>query len=393
MADPIDRDLIRSLFLKDIPLIDVRAPVEFSQGAFPKAVNLPLMDDDERHKVGLCYKQNGQEAAIKLGHKLVSGDTRQQRIAQWQAYIRKNPDAYLYCFRGGLRSRTTQQWLQESGVDLPLINGGYKAMRRVLLDELEQSVAEAKFVILGGRTGTGKTWLLKELSNAIDLEGLANHRGSSFGRFPDGQPGQIDFENNLSILLMKYRSRGIKKFWLEDESRLIGSIVLPQSLQDKMKQAPLIMLEEELSYRVNIILKDYVIDLETYYHGYFNSTLNSAYCENNNAENIKKTGAFESFSDYLLASLDRIQKRLGGERHQKIRCLLVKALEEHRHNYDTSQNEITHLDLHRQWIELLLVSYYDPMYDYQLEKKKNNILFQGNSHQIIANQKKILDLD
>ena len=376
MANPIDRDLIRSLFLNDVPLMDVRSPIEFSHGAFLNAINCPLMNDQERHKVGLRYKTSGQDAAIELGHQLVSGDIKQQRIARWRAFAEQHPDGYLYCFRGGLRSRTTQQWLTESGVDLPLVNGGYKAMRRVLLDELEQSITQSRLVILGGKTGTGKTWLLKELSHCVDLEGMAHHRGSSFGRFPDGQPSQIDFENRLSVTLMKYRNRGIGQFWLEDESHLIGSLSLPQSLQAKMKQSPLVMLEEDMSFRINVILKDYVIDLEQYYKNYYQSKGTFV---------TEEMDPFEKFAEYLLASLERVKKRLGGERYQKINQLMTQALEAHR----SSGN----IDLHRQWIESLLSDYYDPMYEYQLEKKQNRVVFRGNSHQILANQKKILDLD
>ncbi len=376
MSNPIDRDLIRSILLNDIPLMDVRAPVEFAQGAFPNAVNYPLMNDDERHEVGIRYKTDGQDAAIKLGNELVSGDIKEQRIAQWQAFAKEHPDGYLYCFRGGLRSRTTQQWLKESGVDLPLINGGYKAMRRFLLDELEQSINESKFVLLGGRTGTGKTWLLKELNGAIDLEGLAHHRGSSFGRFPDGQPSQIDFENNLAITLMKYRAHGMKTFWLEDEGRMIGRVSIPQSLQLKMKQSNLVVLEEELQYRINITLKDYVTDLEAYYQSYF---------ADQNDSQKQGEDAFNLFSNYLLDSLDRVQKRLGGERFKIINQQMHDALEVHK-----STGELT---LHRIWIESLLSLYYDPMYDYQLEKKPNKVIYRGNSHQILANQKKNLDLD
>jgi len=372
MSNPIDRNQIRSLFLNNTPLMDVRAPVEFSQGAFPRAVNHPLMNDQERHEVGLCYKRRGQDAAIELGNQLVSGEIKQKRIAQWKDYIRQYPNAYLYCFRGGLRSRTVQQWLHENDIDMPLINGGYKAMRRVLLDELEDAITASDFVILGGKTGTGKTWLLKELSQAIDLEQLAHHRGSSFGRFPDGQPSQIDFENSLSILLMKYRSQNMTRFWLEDESRLIGSRVLPQSLQEKMKQAPLVMLEEDISYRIGVTLKDYVIDLEVYYTNYYSQPDTEA-CVN----------PFTMFAEYLLASLDRIQKRLGGERYQKIRSLMSDALNEHQ-----STGEV---DAHRRWIELLLTSYYDPMYEYQLEKKQHQIIFCGNSHQILARQNNLLN--
>jgi len=373
MANPIDRDLIRSLFLNDVPLMDVRAPTEFAQGSFPNAINCPLMNDQERHEVGLRYKQNGQEAAIKLGHKLVSGDIKQQRIVQWQAFAEQHPDGYLYCFRGGLRSRTSQQWLKESGIELPLVNGGYKAMRRFLLDELEQSIAKSRFVILGGKTGTGKTWLLKELSHCVDLEGMANHRGSSFGRFPDGQPSQIDFENRLSITLMKYHHQGIETFWLEDESRLIGSLSIPQSLQAKMKQSALVMLEEEMPFRVNVILKDYVIDLEEYYRNFYQS------------KGVEVIEAFDKFADYLLASLERVKKRLGNERYEKINLQMKRALNEHKQSGN--------VDLHRQWIQSLLSDYYDPMYEYQLEKKQNRVIFRGNSHQILANQKKILDLE
>jgi tRNA 2-selenouridine synthase len=381
MSNPIDRDLIRSLFLHDIPLMDVRAPVEFAQGAFPCAVNHPLMNDSERHDVGLRYKQQGQDAAIKLGNKLVSGEIKEQRIAQWQAFAREHPDGYLYCFRGGLRSRTTQQWLKESGVDLPLVNGGYKAMRRVLIDELEQSIADSRFIILAGKTGTGKTWLLKELSGAIDLEGFAHHRGSSFGRFPDGQPSQINFENSLAIALMKNRSRGINQFWLEDEGRLIGSLSLPLSLQKKMKASPLVLLEEDLQYRINITLKDYVIDLEKYYRNYYKQRDMQA----SNDNTLESDEAFKQFSSYLLDSLARIKKRLGGERYQKVEQQMQDALQE--------QKNSGNIDLHRIWIESLLTSYYDPMYEYQLENKQQQFVFCGNSHQILANQKKILDLD
>ena len=129
------RDFAR-LFLDDVPLLDVRAPVEFNQGAFPLATNLPLLNDDERHRIGICYKEKGQAAAIELGHQLVGGDIRAARTHTWLDWCRQHPDGYLYCFRGGLRSQTVQQWLAEQGVQQPLVTGGYKAMRRFLLDTL-----------------------------------------------------------------------------------------------------------------------------------------------------------------------------------------------------------------------------------------------------------------
>ena len=111
-----------SLFLDATPLLDVRAPVEFARGAFPGATNLPLLNDAEREQVGTCYKQHGQQSAIELGEKLISGDLREQRIHHWLDFARQYPHGHLYCFRGGLRSRTTQRWLSEKGVDLSLIH-------------------------------------------------------------------------------------------------------------------------------------------------------------------------------------------------------------------------------------------------------------------------------
>lgn len=96
---------LHRLFVDDVPLMDMRAPVEFAKGAFPGVVNLPLMTDDERHKVGTCFKQQGQAAAIALGHQLVNGAVKQQRLEAWAAFAKAHPDGYLYCFRGGLRSQ------------------------------------------------------------------------------------------------------------------------------------------------------------------------------------------------------------------------------------------------------------------------------------------------
>jgi tRNA 2-selenouridine synthase len=193
-------DNYRELFLNDVPMMDARAPVEFLKGAFPGVVNLPLMTDTERQRVGTCYKQQGQEAAIALGYQLVSGATKDERIAAWAAFAQAHPQGYLYCFRGGLRSQITQQWLKsEAGIEYPRVIGGYKAMRSFLLDTTEQALAECGFQVLGGMTGTGKTDVLLQLSNSLDLEGHAHHRGSSFGRHVSPQPAQIDFENRLAI--------------------------------------------------------------------------------------------------------------------------------------------------------------------------------------------------
>ena len=122
------------------PLIDLRAPVEFAKGAMPAAINLPLMNDSERAAVGTCYKRDGAEAALRLGHKLVNGDTREQRIAAWVAAHKTAPQALLCCARGGQRSHIVQQWLRERQIDLPLVAGGYKALRQAAIEATQARI-------------------------------------------------------------------------------------------------------------------------------------------------------------------------------------------------------------------------------------------------------------
>jgi tRNA 2-selenouridine synthase len=184
------------LFLHDVPMMDVRAPVEFGQGAFPCAVNVPLLDDRQRELIGIEYKNAGQDAAIALGNRLATPEIRAQRIADWQAFAQAHPDGVLYCFRGGLRSRTTQQWLHDSG---------------------------------------------------------------AFGYTTSLQPPQIGFENALAVQLLKHAHRHPQQpLFLEDESRLIGRVALPPVLQEAMKAAPVIVLEAPLEQREERVVRDYI---------------------------------------------------------------------------------------------------------------------------------------
>ncbi|MDS9588947.1 MULTISPECIES: tRNA 2-selenouridine(34) synthase MnmH [unclassified Pseudomonas] len=348
----------RQLFLDDVPMMDMRAPVEFAKGAFPCAVNLPLMNDQERQKVGTCYKQKGQAEAIVLGHKLVSGEIKQARLEAWAKFAEDHPEGYLYCFRGGLRSHLVQKVLRdEKGIHYPLVEGGYKAMRHFLLETTQQAVAQCDFVIVGGLTGTGKTDVLHLLDNALDLEGYANHRGSSFGKRATAQPAQIDFENRLAIDVLKKRARGIEQFVLEDEGRIVGSCTVPLELYQGMQQYPLVWLEDSLANRVERILRDYVIDLS--------------------AEFVTLHGEEDGrrlFAETLLQSMGRIQKRLGGERHQRLSEILRQALDE--------QQRSGSVELHRVFIESLLSEYYDPMYAYQRAAKAERIEFAGDAVEV-----------
>ncbi len=335
-------------------LLDVRAPIEFSQGAFPHAVNLPLLNDDERHRVGICYKQNGQDKAVELGHKLVCGDTKQQRLEQWIAFTKRYDNAYLYCFRGGLRSKITQQWLHDAGIEIPRIDGGYKALRHFLVKQLERTDSQFDFNLLGGLTGCRKTQLIKELSNGIDLEGAANHRGSSFGAHASLPSSQINFENQLSIDLLNANKCEHNSITLEDESRFIGSVDIPKNIYTKMRTSPLVVVEATVEERLQQLLKEYVIDME------------KEFAEIGDDHEL----AFQHFSNYLCDSLLRIRKRLGMNHWQALDKSLQHALHQHKNNDDVSH--------HMQWLEPLLSEYYDPLYISQLDKRKEHIIFRGS---------------
>ncbi len=358
MPERPDTTDYRALFLSPTPMMDVRAPAEFRRGAFASALSLPLLSDDERTQVGICYKQRGQDAAITLGHQLVSGDLKALRLAQWKAFTEQHPQGYLYCFRGGLRSQTVRQWLREEGINYPLVTGGYKAMRQFLLEELQRTTASARFVLISGRTGTGKTRVITRLARGVDLEGLANHRGSSFGQMITAQPSQIDFENGITTSLMRLLAAGAEHIFLEDEGRLIGGLSLPGLLREKMAAAPIVVVEEPLESRIDVVIEDYVLDLGRRFSELF-------------GEDGPRLHAKRLQDDLL-----RIRKRLGGQQQQNASALMAVAFEQQREHAD--------LSAHRQWIALLLEKYYDPMYEYQLSKRGGKRLFSGDRQAVIA---------
>ena len=349
----------RHIFLNDVPMMDVRAPVEFEQGAFPGVLNRPLMDDHERQQVGTCYKQKGQDAAIALGHQLVSGAAKQERIQAWAQFAQANPQGVLYCFRGGLRSQITQQWLKtEAGIDYPRVLGGYKAMRTFLIETTQAAAAQCQFMVLSGLTGTGKTEVISQLANGLDLEGHANHRGSSFGSRVSSQPSQINFENQLAIDLLKKRSQGHGWFVLEDEGRHVGRCAVPLELRQRLEQVPIVCLEDPFEARVERILRDYVL----------------LQCADFVATYGDAVGA-AMFSARLQENLAKLAKRLGGDRYQALSANMQAAL--------ARQHSHGDLSLHRDWIAVLIRDYYDPMYVYQRQNRVHRIVFEGD-HQAVS---------
>lgn len=342
------------LFQQDVPLLDLRAPVEFAEGAFPTAVNLPLMTDEERAAVGTCYKQQGQAAAIALGHSLVNGAIKAQRLQAWRDFFDHHPHGVMYCFRGGMRSETVQQWLTEAGCHRPRVAGGYKALRQFLIQTLDRVATSWPLWLLTGMTGSGKTDLLAQLPAAVDLEGHARHRGSSFGALPEPQPGNIDFENGLAIELLKREAQGQRAWVLEDESRMIGTCCLPQSLYQVMEPAPLVVLEAPQEERVQRIVRQYVVELGERY-----------------ARTLPPDEAHRALADYLGLALQRISRRLGDLGYRRLNARLLAALDEQARSGDTSY--------HQSWITPLLSDYYDPLYLRHLQIRSERILFQGEA--------------
>jgi len=354
----IESDFHR-IVIEDIPLIDVRAGVEFKAGAFPGAVNLPILDDKERRLVGICYKEKGQDEAIKLGHQLVSGEKKQKRVAAWMDFIHSYPQAMIYCFRGGLRSQIAQQWLEEeTGISTQRLEGGYKALRNYCIKQLDPAQVSARPLIVGGRTGVGKTLLLHQLDNAIDLEAIANHRGSAFGRFLTPQPSQVDFENRLACALIKHGHQGHHSMVLEDEGSYIGSCSIPAKLVQYFNGHNLVLLQASLEQRVQVIFDEYVIRSQAAYEDIYGV----------------EEGMMRWLAD-MNQSVTRIKKRLGAGPMRRTRNLLESAWQK--------QLRTGNGDDHKCWIEILLGEYYDPMYDYQLRKKSDSIIFKGTTLEVL----------
>lgn len=236
--------------------MDVRSPGEFARGHIPGALNVPLFDDAERAVVGTLYKQHGRDAAVLeglriVGPKLVTMVERANELA---------PDRRIavHCWRGGERSGSVAWLLAKAGFsEVVSLKGGYKAFRNHVLESFH-SVPD--LLILGGYTGTGKTETLRHLSDLgeqmIDLEGLAHHKGSSFGMLGEKpQPTQEHFENLLWDALR--RVDRAKPLWLEDESRMIGKLLLPAPWHEAMLRATVVFADMPLHERVGRLVEDY----------------------------------------------------------------------------------------------------------------------------------------
>ena len=309
-------------FLKqslNYPVIDVRSPGEFDQGHIPGAVNIPLFDDAERAVVGTLYVQSGRSDAILKG--LDFALPKSEWYVETLRAISSSGRIFLHCWRGGLRSTLMAEVFSFAGYDVELLTGGYKAYRRFIREDLARP---AKIMVLGGNTGSGKTALLKLIASkgeqVVDLEGLACHKGSVFGAL--GQPAQPtneQFENNL---YSRWSALDFSKLvWMEDESRMIGKVTLPDPMVDHISNSPLIRVDLDAAIRIMRLVKEYA--------GYDKELLSNA--------------------------IKRIGERLGGTRTREA----ITAIESSR--FDE--------------VAAIALSYYDKAYLYSMKRRKNMTVY------------------
>jgi len=296
-----------------IPVVDVRSPGEYASGHIPGAVNIPLFDDIQRAEVGTLYKKEGSEKAVLRGIDLAAPQMAAKLILALD--LAKEKQLLVHCWRGGMRSEA-MAWLFSTGDIKPLVlGGGYKAYRNHILGDLGR---KRKLIILGGLTGSGKTGILKYMMSAgqqvTDLEGLASHRGSAFGAL--GQPPQPSTEHFANLLFDDLAGRSDDThIWLEDESRNIGTVFMPDSFFEQMQTAPVVALMMSIETRMPRLLQEYTL--------------------------------FPA--DQIEASVMKISKRLGGDRTREALEALRKG------DYPTAIR--------------ITLEYYDRSYNYGLSKR------------------------
>lgn len=295
------------------PILDARSEGEYFQGHLPGALSFPILNNEERALVGTCYKQKGHQQAVILGYELVG-----PKFKDYIKYAYKNFEVgpiYVHCWRGGLRSQIMGNLLSSAGFQVHLLKGGYKSFRTLVLDYLAK---EFEFKVLGGFTGCNKTFILRDLkeqgAQVLDLEDLANHRGSAFGNI--GLPAQVtqeQFENDIYEELVKMDYS--KPIWVEDESRLIGKFQIPIKIHEAIRRCVVYFLDYSFEKRCENILNLY-------------GKLNK---------------------EELVLSTEKIKKKLGDLRtREAVQYLQEGNLEE--------------------WVKIVL-AYYDQLYKFGVEKR------------------------
>jgi tRNA 2-selenouridine synthase len=236
-------------------IVDVRSQAEYDYGHIPGAVNLPLFNNEERKIIGTLYKQKGKNEAILLGLDIV-GPKMSSFVKFVQAGAKDNV-VFVHCWRGGMRSGSMAWLLNQFGFEVFVLKGGYKLYRHHVL---QQIAFKFRLIVLGGRTGSGKTSILHQLKllgeQVIDLEALSHHKGSAFGALGQApQPSTEHFENLLAEELKRFDTG--RFVWVEDESKTIGRVFLDLNLWNNMRASPVFVIELPLEVRLKRLVADY----------------------------------------------------------------------------------------------------------------------------------------
>lgn len=256
--------MFRDLMLKDIfalqekgphTFIDVRSPKEFNEATIPGSINIPVFDDEERAEIGTIYKQVGQEVAKERGLEIFA----KKLPAFIRAFKKIESPMTVFCWRGGMRSKTAATVLDLMGIHTTRLNGGVRSYRQWVVQELEKEDFSPSFIVLNGYTGTGKTVILKRLADSgypvIDFENIAGHRGSIFGQIGLEPSNQKKFDSLLIHELERFKTE--PHVFIEGESRRIGKVSLPQFIYEKKENGMQIVIHLPLAERVKIVLADY----------------------------------------------------------------------------------------------------------------------------------------
>lgn len=241
-----------------LPTIDVRSPKEYNHAHLPGALSIPLFSDQERAIIGTLYKQVGRTEAVRKGLEIVAPHML-SFVDQLKNYTDQK-NIVVHCWRGGMRSHSVAMLFSLAGYTAYQIIGGYKAVKQ----ELRKHIATNTYqiILLGGKTGSGKTELLNKLKKSgeqiVDLEGLAQHKGSAYGQLGNNpQPSQEQFI--LSLFWEFYYTSPQKNIWIEHEGSRIGSLHIPPEITQKLETAPVIYIEIPYQERIDRIMKDYGI--------------------------------------------------------------------------------------------------------------------------------------
>ncbi|TNE52728.1 MAG: tRNA 2-selenouridine(34) synthase MnmH [Bacteroidetes bacterium] len=238
------------------PVLDVRAPGEYAHGHIPGARSFPLFSDAERAEVGTLYKQHSKEAALLAGLRIVGPNL--ERFVREANVLATDRKLAVHCWRGGQRSQSMAWLFRQAGFDVVTLQGGYKQYRQFVLQTFHDRPLQV--IVLGGQTGSGKTKILHALrqkgEQIIDLEALAHHKGSAFGSIGEAPQPQVEqFENNLFDVFTQIDPG--RRVWVENESRSIGRVFIPDGFWHQMKVAPLINIEVPLGMRIQNLVEDY----------------------------------------------------------------------------------------------------------------------------------------